>query len=266
MSLIERLSPAEISLATKGAEADVKTMMKHTFFDLLLKKVLEIQIVERASRSNKRIHSYAYIIVGSNFHQHSARLHEELFLHPYRKNARSKILIRHLVKIAREGVISESAYKLYMSKNSDQLTSWFNNGWFSRLIRSVRYTEAGLRGRETLNAELKVLVAELNHLKETDPAALATRLVMLHGTVFVLPNFNVQEFMSMDAEFSAAYTAATQKGGFGCSTMWDYYGHSDSSFDSGYDSGTSSGCGTSGCSGGSGCSGCGGCGGCGGCS
>ena len=77
MKILSQITPAETMLVKDCSSVQFKDLMKFTFMDLLLKKVIEIKEINKKSHPrDKYIRTYTYVVSGKNFNKYKPKNHE----------------------------------------------------------------------------------------------------------------------------------------------------------------------------------------------
>lgn len=276
MKLLSILSPAE-TIVLMDSSCSLKDMMKFTLMDLLLKKILEIDVEKKKAivrdkyaKKVEVIKSYSYVVKGKNFDKYTPHAHELIFLSPYQKSASIKILFKHLIKTAYENAGSNNSFKREILK-SKNLENLIKVNFFQRLFGGMSLTKEGLIARHDILEYLRPIDKNIDHLLNNDKEKALEVLLSLRGNIFLLNNLNFDLLKKIDKELlekqKSVYTSYDNV--YDWMYYIDFYGDIDTfdsyfdntmdSFDSDFDAAGCSSCST-------GCSSCGGCGGCGGCS
>ncbi len=272
MNLLNIYSPAETLVVTQGDKATLRDLVKNTFLDLMLKKVIRTTDITRQPHPNDPEVSYKYVVAGSNLFTYQALPHERIFLLPFLTESSVPILFRNYVKLMFEKAQSGYAYRHRVIK-SPNLADQYTQGFWQKLVGGYSQTAQGAAAKTKLLTELNLLESAFPEWIETNPTKALEIWRQIKGNVFLLATVDfalLQQIdkdilkelnttpMADDGDWSSSISVS------GCSSSWDSFGDCSDSFNSscGSDSGCSSdgGGGDSGCS--SGCSGCGG--GCGG--
>ena len=247
MKLISTLLPAESVLIIEGKNSSINELLKITFMDLLLKQVLEIQIISKQAHSREKIRHYKYIIRGQNFSKYKFAKHELVFLNPYFTSSSIKILFQHLIRMGFQNAVSEKHY-IKLIKDSKKLEKYFKENYLQFFFGGFSMSSKGIEIRTKLKLELELLEIEILTLINNGDENTFKSVTELGGNILLLKTIDFALIKQFDeeilAEINRKYSSDGSSGCYGCS-VW------------------SSGCTSSGCSS-SGCSGCGG-GGCGGC-
>ncbi len=243
MNKLATFLPAESLLVLEGKKASFKELLKLTFVDLLLKKVLELKTVERQPHPNDAIRYYKYISVGKNFYNYKPLDHEYIYIEAFKKDDSIEILFQNLIRLGIEKAINAKRYRLAVSQ-SPNLQAYFSQNFLQSLISSFSISKEGLKLRTDLQCEISRLELELPSYIKNEPEKAKQKLSELCGNLFLLKNVDFSLLAAIDSDVLAElnkqrYDNDNGIACFGCS-VWD------------------SSSGGSGCSDGSGCSGCGG--------
>jgi hypothetical protein len=279
MKILSQIAPAQTKLIVDYNSVALKDLMKLTFMDLILKKVLQIKEVEQKAHPNdKYVREYTYIIPGKNFENYKPRVFESIFLSPFTKSPEIQIQFKMFIKLMYDNSKGSWNYKKTV-KNTSEIETNFRSTFFVNLFRQLKLTQNGNKLKTELENYLISIDSEIANLLENDKKKALELLENIGGHIFLLKNIDFEMLKKVDKELSNQqkhYNSSTNDNAyyedddwlffsaFNDDYMYDsYFNDFDSTIDS-YDSDTS-GCSSSdsGCSS---CSGCGGCGGCGGCS
>jgi hypothetical protein len=264
MKELSKLHPAQTLLLIEGRNAEQKDLLKYTFMDLLLKKVLKT--MKKSYRPSKYdpVQTITYVSTGDNFSSYKYAPHEHVFLKPFQERSSiAKLMFRHVVKM---GYQNSKYTRHYQNLIADtfELRQFVDSGVISILFGRFALSPAGKEMKDVLKGELKYLDEHLPDLIQRDKQKALEVLRIIKGNIFLLKNIDFKLLADIDKELMDEMHPRRGYGDSGCSgcvSTWDSFGHDWNTFDSNCSSGNS-GCGGSGCSGG-GCSGCSGCGGCG---
>ncbi len=277
MNILSTLTPTETYLLLQGNDARYRDLLRYTFLNLVLKKVLQVEErTVRTSRRRDRSVRSVYVSTGTNFEGYHPEPCEMPFLYFFRKNATMSVLMRHLVRAATEET-SERAYrKLVITSNN--LSGLLRQNFIQRALGRFAYSDHGRQVRDGIRRYLDEVDREISAMPEKDPQKVIEKMAPLGGNGFLLESYSGQWKKEVDRslkqEFERKHMYTDSSEAFPAALGWLlFYGtdfsdsfdhHVDSAFDaacSGCGTSDNSGC-NSGCSScGSGCSGCGGCGG-----
>jgi hypothetical protein len=268
MSLIYNITPAETMMVLNPSSSSLKELMKYTFIDLILKKV--IKITESSSLINKKHNissaGISYVKIGKNFSSYRPKKHEFVFLTIFYKNRQLKVLFKQYMKVIYNGINSEYDYKSAI-RTSPDINSLYTTNFFSKLLRRHVINEKGKLEQTKIYAVLKPIDNSIDSgLKDKESVQ---KMLSIGGNMFLLNNFSVELLSKIDSMFKDLEFNQTTK-----DSNWNYYfdifedqilfdsvydsfDSSDSFFDTEFDAAGCSSCDSS-----SECSSCSGCGGC----
>lgn len=268
MSLIYKITPAETMLVLNPSSSNLKDLMKYTFIDLLLKKVIRIK--ENSSLKNKKHNIYNeslnYVKIGKNFNSYRPKKHEYVFLTIFYKNKQLQVLFKQYIKVIYNGVNSEYDYKLTI-RSSQDINSLFKHTFFTKLLRRHIINEKGKAQQSTIYSILQPIDKSLKSgLNQKDHIQ---NMLSIGGNMFLLNNFHISLLNKIDKTFTDLDFKQTSTNANGnyyfdifedqilFDSVYDTFDSSDSFFDTEFDSAGCSSCNSGGCSS---CSECGGCG------
>lgn len=276
MKILSQISPAQTKLIIDNNSISLKNLMKLTFMDLILKKVLKIkEVEEKAHPNDKYVREYTYIIPGENFKNYKPKVFESIFLSPFTKSPEIQIQFKIYIKLIYDNSKGRWNYKKTV-KNTSEIEPYFKSSFFINLFRQVKLTQKGHK----LNTELKDFLyktdAEIIDLLENNKKEALELLKNIGGNIFLLKNLDFEMLKKINKELSNQQKHSNSNtyvddnddwlffSSYNNDYMYDsYFNDFDSTIDS-YDSDSSDSSGWSSFD--SGCSSCSGCGGCGGCS
>ncbi|MBL0742748.1 hypothetical protein [Chryseolinea lacunae] len=266
MKLLSTLTPAETLLLRKGDTVTLNEMLKFTLMDLLLKQVLEMKDVTRQAHPKEPVQKYKYVSTGAQFATYKARVHERVFLSPFKsgkKNSDLSILFRNLVKVGYENAKSRGWYVTDLFSTAT-LGAAFERSFWQRFSGKFSYTRQGLQWQTEVENEIATLESDLPQKMKKDRANTLEMLKGIGGNIFLLSGIDVELARTIERALQEhmVETAPPFVAGGGC---WSDFSTYDSQFDSscgndnssgdsgcGGDSGGDSGCSGGGCGGGCG--------------
>lgn len=250
---LSKLTPAEVLILTKN-DVSQQEILKITFVDLLLKKVLRTFEVERQPHINQEIRIYKYIGIGQNFKYYKSLNHESIFLSPFVHDNSLEILFRNLVRIGYQNSKSLAALKNEILR-SPNLNGCFSQNIFQKIFQSYSITQYGSDLKRKVQQEIQTLSDEFSVVNDLENQKAIDLIKLIGANIFLLINVDYELLKQIDhllgIEMAKNNSIDVDTGYSGCSSTFDDYSVN-------FDSGCSS---NSGCGGNSGCSGCGGCGG-----
>ncbi len=274
MKLLSKITPAETVLIQLGSNAELKTLIKYTFLDLLLKKVIKVVEIGKKTHPMDDIRMYTYIELGKNFEKYTPKNHEAIFLNPFREDTSIQVLFNHFVKIIYDASGGKKSYRESVRSNK-QMKSYFNQSFFVHLFRLTRLTDKGKKVKEEITTYLQEANNKINDLLHNDKEKALELLLNIGGNIFLLQNLDFELLKKIDEELlnqkrsliSDSYASGDDwyfyLDFFEDGTLFDFDFEEGDSFDSHFDSTMDSfdtEFDASSCSSwDSGCSGCGGC-------
>jgi len=271
MKILSKITPAETMLIKDCSSVKLKDLMKYTFMDLLLKKVIEIkEINKKAHPRDKYIRTYTYVVSGKNFNKYNPKNHELIFLGAFIKSQTIQILFKHFIKMAYDTANGSSNYKKLIRSNRDS-NQYLKKTFLIKLFKLNRLTDNGIIIKKEISAYLTNIDKNIDNLLHNDKKKGLELLLSIGGNIFLLKNLDFQLLRNIDKEllkqqkvlYNDAYDSDNDwwlyidffEDDYTFDSYFDSFDDTLDSFDSEFDA---SGC--SSCD--SGCSSCGGCGGC----
>lgn len=263
---LSEFTPAETLLLTKGSNVLLKDLLKYTFMDLLLRKVLLLTRKKYQPDARSKGVTMKYISAGTAFNSYQALSHEQVFTSPFLQGKRN-IQFRFMIKMAVEQAAKFSDYDPLILESSS-INKFVKKNIFHRVFGGYTWTSEGKDLGELLKKELQLLDKDLPLWMKQDQKKALEVFTSIKGNVFLLKNVDFQLLRNFDKEvieLQRTLSESNDWGGYGMISLdssWISDSHHSSSWDTSFDSSWDS---VSGCSSDSGCSsGCSGCGGCGG--
>jgi len=178
MEILSKITPAETLLITNGSSAKLKEMLKYTFMDLLLKKVIKIKEVENAEDGT----SNTYVVADKNFIKHKPKNHEITLLKPFQKDASIEILLENFIKMAYRAANGGHYYRIAIKK-SPAINENFKDGFFAKVFGSVSLNQQGIKLQKAIKDYLESLDNEIDELLAKDKEKALQRLMALGGNM-----------------------------------------------------------------------------------
>ena len=213
MKYLSQLSPAETLLVINGNDISLKELLKYTFLDLVLKKVLQVVEVEKPISSREGTRSYKYIKLGKNFKTYYPKEHEQVFLLPFAKSDNKEILIRHFIKIGYGNIRNEGAYKNILYRYPG-LKPYFKRNLFQRLFGGSQSTSVRLEMSQKLRAEIKDLEINLPLFLISDRLKAAEIMERIKGNVFLLKDTETSLHSQIEKELAYEMRQSSESTGY----------------------------------------------------
>lgn len=271
MKILSKITPAETISIKDCTSVQLKDLMKYTFMDLLLKKVIEIKEINKKSHPNdKHDTTYTYVVSSKNFNKYKPKNHELIYLSPFIKSQSIQILFKNFIKMAYDSSNGSWNYGK-LTRSNREISPYFKAAFFLKLFRSTKLTGEGLKLKKEISNYLKGIDKKINKLLLKDKKKALELLLSIGGNIFLLKKLDFQLLKTMDKEllnqqkvlYNDTYDSDNDwwlyidffEGDYKFDSYFDCFDETLSSFDAEFDE--------SGCSSDdSGCSSCSGCGGC----
>lgn len=210
----------------------LKQLMKYTFMDLLLKKVIEIKVEKRRVLEEDEngtrievIRSYDYVICGKNFGKYTPKKHEVFFLPLFNNPKSFKILFLHFVIMAYENIDSLTSFKKAVLK-SENLKGLLKANIFQKLFGWFSLTKAGKEAARDILIHLNPVDDDIQELISNDQKKALSLLLGLGGNILLLRNLDFELMNKIDPQLWKEHK----------STIISSYGSGDRDYDHDVDS------------------------------
>lgn len=249
-------TPAEVILLRDGTKAPLHALLKYTFVDLLVKQVLELRTVIEQPSEHDPERTLKYACEGKNFPTYTPQAHEHIFLEVFEKSPGIQIILKGMVKIARDNAVTAQRYRKVVMR-CPRLADFFEITFMHMFVGGFRHTLDGHAQRAVLANEIQDLEATLPDILKTDKQKAVEILRALGGNIFLLSGIELALLKELDTAFEqAAPVLYDDHPDMTTTTDMTYYhfddgGHSHHHGHASHDNDTTS---DWGCSGGSGCS------------
>lgn len=187
MKHLYTLTPAEIILLLNGGKASPNDLLKSTFIDLLLKKVLASETIIKKTGKKPIEKQVVNITSGEHLKVYSSLPHENVFLKAFNRKAERKITLNNMVKIAYKNGISKKHY-LKLITESTRIRTGFNKSFLYKLYGKIPLNETGLVWKKEIENEIEVLNKEISSLVENDQIKESSLIKNLYGNIFFFRN------------------------------------------------------------------------------
>lgn len=259
---LSEFTPAETLLLTKGSKVLLKDLLKYTFMDLLLKKVLVLTRKKYQPDARSKAVTMKYISAGPLFNSYQSLPHEQVFTSPFQQGKRS-IQFRFMIRMAYEQASIYADFDPVILE-SPSINRFVRKNIFQRFFGGYGWTSEGKTLAEVLKKELRTLDKNLPVWMAEDQKKALEVFLVIKGNVFLLKNVDFLLLRNFDKEIQQLQNVSSDTTYWGYDLVsfdssWIGDNHHSSSWDTSFDSTWDSGSGCSsdaGCS--SGCSGCGG--------
>jgi len=200
MKILSQITPAETLLIKNSNSLQLKDLMKFTFMDLLLKKVIEIkEINKRPHPLDTIVVKYTYVIAGKNFKKYKPKNHELIYLSPFGKNISLQILFKHFIQIAHDYANSNWKYKK-LTRSNQEINKYFKQAFWPNLFRINKLTKNGIILKNEISSYLNGIDEDIDNLLNNDTAKALKLLLSIGGNIFLLKNLDFQLLKHIDKE------------------------------------------------------------------
>jgi len=187
MKTISQLTPAENYLLTNQSLASLKELLKYTFIDLLLKKVLKFN-----KPSKYKTLSAINICIGPKFSTYFPKKHELAFLEIFNKSRDLNIMFSKLIKVSYQYAHSKQIFVFDHLFDSSNISKSLLTSTFHRLFFNIQLTKDGLQLEAKIRQELKELEKSFPKLIRNNPREGKAILNKIKGNVFLLKNVDFE--------------------------------------------------------------------------
>jgi hypothetical protein len=197
--LLATLTPAETLYLLKP-QSTLRELLKFTLTDLLLQEQLDMVQIDRNPVQGETRLADSVLVAGKKFKAQEPKLHEMVFLYPYFKKPRRRIVLRHLIQIAMSVAQSESHFKEKLLTRSPEMKESFRKNWWQRIFGGQTLSPKGKASREALVRQLNVLDKELPVLMKTDREKATLVLKQIKGNICLLNSFKFEMVSKLGQE------------------------------------------------------------------
>lgn len=241
MDILATTSSVETHLVLETSRSSLKDLLRLTLLDLLLKRVLELRIVDIQHHPNDPVIKDYYVIAGANFNGYRYKAHERVLLQTFIRNSSSKLLLRHLINKGLKTAKDEKTFIFRYIRKSPLLRKKFKGSILYSLFGVTRLNEEGKELQEHLFTEIRGLEVELPKLLLQDPQKALETLLAIKGNLFLLRNVKTNILDKINPAFFKEIKQTThEKIDFGEQTyFWDLltiYSRFTHDFDRAFDS------------------------------
>lgn len=184
---LQHQTPAETHLLLYGAASSLKDLLKVTFMDLILKKVIQTVDYFRTPKGNQKPRFYKYIMIDKNFASYQPKLHELVFLTPFYVNAHEKILFRHLIAKGYHNSKSKHHFQDLIVQ-TQEMKDAFSQTVFQMIFGGRDLTLVGKKLKSETIEELLLLEDLLPKQLSDHPQEALKTLTNIQGNIFLLQN------------------------------------------------------------------------------
>ncbi|HYV95706.1 MAG TPA: hypothetical protein VE978_28300 [Chitinophagales bacterium] len=188
MELLTKLTPAETLFILKP-DSLLRDLMKYTMMDLLLQEKLalinfEPKVVQGTSRLG-----YVGVMIGRKFQQVEPKLHEMIFLFPFYKRPRKRIVFRHLLQMGMSTARSESNFKERLLLDASEMKPLFTKKFFQKIFGGLQLSDEGKKVQEEIVKQFNTYDKILPPLIKSDQEKAREMLRDIKGNILLLNSF-----------------------------------------------------------------------------
>ncbi|MEM1325133.1 MAG: hypothetical protein AAGI23_04215 [Bacteroidota bacterium] len=194
ISELTTLSPAEI-LLIESPDVKVDQLARVTFFDLLLKGILQIEDEPTASAKKKK---NPLVGLGDAYFHYRPLKHEAIFLHLFHWDLNLKVRLAHLLKTAFENIKNSDHYKLGYVYTNKRMKPYFQSNFFQKLVGIKIISEKGLVVQQAIKDDLKRIKSHTNRRKLSS----VDSLLALNGNIVLIPKIPISLFQQIEQQQS----------------------------------------------------------------
>ena len=188
MELLTKLTPAETLFILRPASL-LRDFMKYTMMDLLLQeKLVLINFDPKPVQGASRL-GYTGVMIGRNFQREEPKLHEMIFLFPFYKNPKKRIVFRHLIQLAMNTAKSESNFKERLLLDDEHMKPLFTKKFIHKIFGGVRLSEEGKKVQQEIIKQFNAYDIMLPPLIKTDQEKARETLRDIKGNILLLNAF-----------------------------------------------------------------------------
>lgn len=224
MEALDQLTPAEVKVLVNPAKTPLKDLLRLTFFDLLMKKVLQLH---KPSATEEEAWN---VKAGERFASYQYLPHEKPLLALFEKDADLVIPLEQLLKSAFKKTYSGGYYQHHFVRKSPRISNYFKTSFWKSLVNSLSLTEEGAAVASKYKALLDEADEKIGELLKRDQEAALQILASLGGSMLLLQNFKPEMLQAVAPEAFEAFKGKKrkQRDGDGPDEGDDYYYDTDS--------------------------------------
>lgn len=188
MELLKRLTPAETLFILQPASL-LNELMKYTLMDLLLQEKLALVNFDPKPVQGKPRLGYARVVIGKNFQKDEPKLHEMIFLFPFYKKPRKRIVLMHLLQMGMSAAKSEIHFKEKLLLDAEEMKPLFEKNFWRKIFGGVRLSPEGKKAQQEIIKQFNVFDKTLPPLIKDDHAKAVETLRYIKGNILLLKSF-----------------------------------------------------------------------------
>ncbi len=191
------LTPAECLFLLKPGQSTLRTLLKNTLIDLVLKRVLSF-----SESTNEEGEPVVLLARGERFTNYTPEPHEEVLLTPFSNYPEARLDLQEFSKLLYQTVGSESRYKYRYLRKSQRISRYFSDGFFNNLFLLNRLNEQGKKFSKNLEQELQEWEQKLQD-KSLSKEELEALLEKVGSKIILIPNLDARYLQKIKASLPA---------------------------------------------------------------
>jgi len=197
------LSPAEISLLIQERHAVQKELVKITFFDLLIRKVIALESPPEDAEA-------LLVAAGEKWGIGPHKEHEQVLLQPLDALEGSPISVHDFFKAGIKQVRRKGNYLFHFVGKNPEVAQYLRNSFWDQLFWRIRFNEAGQVRSEQLKAQIEALDAQFTKAYQKRSQEMYAMVSQLGGYLLLLPSFEPGMLQHIDRKLMEAYLLKKQ--------------------------------------------------------
>lgn len=185
MELLSKLSPAETLLLLRPFESRLRDFMKFTLMDLITRQEVQLINYDQHPVQGNVTLAFAYVIAGKNLKKRDPKLHEMIFLYPFYKKPKAKILFSHYIQMAFKTAKGEEHFKKRLLFDGD-LKPLIRIGFWQRMLGSVALNKEGEKRSGEIIRHFNYLDKELPVMMKHQPEKANELINEIKGNLLLL--------------------------------------------------------------------------------
>lgn len=185
---LAELHPAETELLINRKDTDLQMLLKLTFCNLLLNKVLILKKKQRRPHPNDRLREYVVVETGENFASYDGNASESIFINIV-DNDSYYYIIPYLKSVYRSAFSKNNYIKLILKNKS--INVFYKSNFLRKILNLYSLST---KGRELKNEILKCLDElnnSFNHDLKSNHEKTIEIIKKIKGNIFLIKNLEI---------------------------------------------------------------------------
>jgi len=201
MEILATSSSVKTHLVLETSKTSLKDLLRLTLLDLLMKRVLELRIMEIQHHPQDPVYKDYYVVAGANFKGYRYQAHERFFLQAFIQNNSRHVVLRHLIKTGIKGAKNEKTFIYKYIRKCPILQNKFKGSLVYNLWGVTRLNEDGQELQARMRTEIQELELSLPKLLLRDPKQAMEVLLKIKANLFLLRNASTTIIEGIKPEF-----------------------------------------------------------------